>query len=518
MLKALLANGGSVMGSLVGGAAAAGTAATGGTLATAGAGIVAALTSFTIAFGPLITAIAGLVVLLKSEFGKKGVTAGAQMLTTSAYAWGSMLGGPELAAKWGKSIGELTGAIQKADSATESASDAFGGLAEAQLQAYRDFLDAASDAESQYQAERAKITADYNKSQTRELEDYNRQVALARRDFDQQLAQDQADYNRQRSQTMADYYKSEAEAEDDYYQQRSDTAAKYNKEIQRAEEDHQRELRKLQEEHNDKMSDLVGARDAYGIVKEMRDYERQRRNSEEDYQVDVSRRSEDYAQQLAENEQQFARERAQRMADFQQRLSDQAAEFQTSRQQKIAQFEQQMKDAEEEFKIRRQREQEDYIQQLSDLRTQYNQERAARIEAFNQQLKDLSGFYSTQSELFKSFTDAQIAYLQSRVNALKAGATTSTVPSRDSGGYTWNGLFMMHDNEFVANRQTTHALEQLAGGRLTQASLLSLAFSSAGRGAGFTYNDYRRVNGPQPKETRRIVEQETLEILGKVLS
>ncbi len=64
-------------------------------------------------------------------------------------------------------------------------------------------------------------------------------------------------------------------------------------ETQRMEEDHQRAMRLLWEDFQEQRADAIERRDARALIRAQRQYEKQRRRAEEDYQVSVRRRNED---------------------------------------------------------------------------------------------------------------------------------------------------------------------------------------------------------------------------------
>jgi len=60
--------------------------------------------------------------------------------------------------------------------------------------------------------------------------------------------------------------------------------------------------------------------------------------------------------------------------------------------------------------------------------------------------------------------------------------TLPSIPGRASGGYVNDGLYQLHNNEFVLNAATTKAVERIAQSRLDQQTVLQLLTQSGGRG------------------------------------
>lgn len=393
----------------------------------------------------------------------------AQMATTVAYGLGHIFGGPELAAKWGKSIGELTGAIEKVDQATGDLSDTMEDTTASAMEIYLNYVRAERDAAAEFEQRRAEMV----------------------RSFNQQQAQELADFNRSRQQLMRDFYRSERQAEAAYYRNRTIAAQRYSVEVQRSEEDHQRRMRRLQQDYAATMEELIAEGDALGMVRATRDYERQRREADEEYQIAARRRSEDFAREMAEQAAQFAAARAQRLADMQQRLIDER----------------------EQFNIRRRLAQQQHRQQLADMQQQFNEERIKRRQAMIDQLRDLSEGLSTALRLWGSFTGSMIAALQRA--AAEAGIPIK-LPTRHAGGYTTDAAYRMQAGEFVLNRQTTSAAERLAGGRLDQDKILSLLAGSGGAGKTVVYYDQRHFNSRLSSEEIKEIRRGTEMMLGEV--
>jgi hypothetical protein len=105
-----------------------------------------------------------------------------------------------------------------------------------------------------------------------------------------------------------------------------------------------------------------------------------------------------------------------------------------------------------------------------------------------------------------------LADLRNAVNAQKS--ITSRASGKNGslavGGYTRNGMYELHDEEFVATRQTAKALEAAIGGKLTQRSLLSLA---GGGKQSVTWNDYRHFDADVSQSSRDAIFRDTIAIL-----
>ena len=358
--------------------------------------------------------------------------------------------GPEMAAK----VARWTGLVKDAGDALDETSNAFS---DSQMKSFLSYKDAESSA----------------------LSEYNKQRAQMIRQYESETMAAERNYQANRARSIRDFYRNEQRVEADYYRQRMQMAKSYGIEVQRAEEDHQRELARMQADHNQTMEELLDTQDAFGMIREMQSYEKQRREANEDYSVEMRRRSEDYARQVAEQEQAFAIQRQQRMQDLQLQLKDAADQY-----------------AEERAMAKKQ-----HQESLKDLKTQYDDERRQRRAALISSLQE-------ELDLKRRFNAAWFAELQSMINA----ANNSLAGSRASGGYVTNGIYRMHDHEYVLNQQTTRALEKMVGGNLSQQSVLS---SLAGKTGQISYVDNRRFDGrvsaADRSELRRMTDVQLVE-------
>jgi hypothetical protein len=502
---------------LLTGAKAIGTAASG-----AGkAGILAGLTPLLPA---IIAAVAAYYALnaikipgQKESAWASGTRAGGELLTIAAAGWGTMFGGPELAAKWGKSIGELTGVIKKADDTTKEATDGFEEFTTEQLKAYLAYLKTDQDAAQAYQKKKTNLISNANQANLEAEKAFQKQRSDLISNASQAAQREAEDFNRKRSQTLRDFYQSEQQTEADYYANRMKITRDSSLAAARAEEDHQRELRNLASDHADRMNDLAASRDALGMVREMRSAEKERRNAEQTYQTEVRRKNEDLANTLADNEAQFATQREQRFSQFQQQLADEDEQRKVDAQRRKDDFDQQLLELDNQHKIEAQKRSDDLNKQLRDLADQFNQDRNQRRQAFQLQLQDTADALSQERTLKAEYSAAMLADLRNIYNQALADTGGSSPPPKDIGGYTANAVYRMHNHEFVMTDKTTSVVEALAGGALDQDKLLSLLAGGTGGRGQVQYNDNRRIESRLSSEDRRLINQDTLQTLGDLV-
>jgi len=350
------------------------------------------------------------------EWEKAGTIMG-KTLTVLSFQAGKLFG-PEVAAKWGLAVGRLTNQIEEATDATNKMGD--------QLK----FTDNQMNLFMNYKDEEAQALTTYNKQRLDMITNFNSAMTSL-----------EQNYQTQRANIVKSYYENERKIEQDYYKQRTQQARAYNLDVQRSEEDHQKEIRRMQEDHNRDMRGYAEDRDALGMVRAQRDYEIQRSRVEEDYGKMMARQHEDYARQLVEQEVNFIEQRKQRLEEFQIQLKEAKQQY------------------DEQRKLMRQ----EHRKNLRDLQQQYNDERKQRRDNLIVALQE-------ELNIKRAFNQAWIKELQAM---LKYAKTVLPTPgSKEVGGYVSDGLYRLHNDEFVLNKQTTQALESMIGGNLTQQNVL----------------------------------------------
>jgi len=333
-----------------------------------------------------------------------------------------------------------------------------------------------AQAEQQYSQQRASLVQQ-GLEQINQIEaNYVKQRSQLIAQYEQSSANAVASFNFQQAQAASQFAQQQAQAEQQYHENRKKAQESYQKESQRAARDHQKALRKLEEDHADKVRDLVAARDALGLSREKRDFERRKRDLEEGYNEEKKRRQEDQRQRLREMDEQFAKERAQRQADFEFRQQQAAEQFAFQQAQAKAQFEERLKqlDAQHNEEVSKARQQQ--AEKLRELELAYRQEQVTRRNAFLDILRDLNANLLNEENLRNQYYARMQAdlvnFLQSTASGVGNG---SNLPGYQSGGYTPEGPIRTHLGEWVADKQSTRTLEKLVGGRLTRDSIQTFA-------------------------------------------
>jgi|GEM_PF-2238395 hypothetical protein len=275
-------------------------------------------------------------------------------------------------------------------------------------------------------------------------------------------------YEEARAKAMESYTTARADAEADYYRSRGDVARRYNVDIQRAEQDHQRKMRQMQISHNQRVRELVNDRDALGLIGEIGSYEQQRSDEEENYRIEMRRKSEDFAAQIAQMDANFRVQQDRRARDFERQMQEADA-----------------RQAQELEKINLQAEQklslldDQHKKELESLRkNEQNRHAMLRSVALN----DNSLLHRETAEMtarYKNWLETAARNL-----SLPGGGGYNAPPGRANGGYAWDGIYRLGEKgtEYVMDNDLTKSAERALGGPVTKYGL-SDALLGRGRGA-----------------------------------
>ena len=295
------------------------------------------------------------------------------------------------------------------------------------------------------------------------------------------------------------------QADAQYQAQRASIARDGNEAILEIQRNAQEELRRLEEDFAIQKDELTRSRDALGLVKAQRDFDRQKDEVERNRDRETSERRRQTQQQLADLRTSYMQERAERQAKYKQDVADAKA-----------QAAQELKEAQEASIARRMEIMQQRGQELAELSKSYNDERRQRIVAAYAQIQDLGNAQNAE-RVMKARYHAIIlqeatAFMSQLSNAYRprsgaGGTATGTAPSRAAGGYVNGGLYNLHPREFVLSPSTTSAAESLIGSQLSQQALL-MAMSGGGGRASLTLIDSRRFDSSIPLAERRQIEQD----------
>jgi hypothetical protein len=368
--------------------------------------------------------------------------------------------------------------IKQLEEALNSMGDAAGEATEKlpvqAIQAFIAYRRAEAEAATQYNERRNEIEEQYAAQRVEIEQRYEQQRTDLIQSFAKQQAQALEQFNFNQARQARDFAANESRIEEDYYLSRTQALADYHESVRQAEQDFQRQMREMRLDHEQRLEDLIASRDVVGILREMRSYERQRSQATEEHAVEMQRMKADAADRLREMEAQFAREKARRLEDYSLRLADQQEDFQRQQAQQRAAFQERLAEMEKEHRVELQKLKQKNAEALRELDSNYRKEKAARYKAFIEQLRDLelfTGRLKTAWDKFYSDMEVKLRDFIAKAEEMTTASGTAT-SGRQHGGYVNSGLYRLHSGEYVLSRPTTRRIERMVGGGLTQGRLV----------------------------------------------
>lgn len=499
-LARLVGGGAAASGAGAAGAGAAGAAGAAGTAAagTAGAAGAAGAAGGLTLLGVGASVLGGIAVgggiyqkIATSKWGQsQGLANLQQYAAVAAHTLGKLVGGTDTANRW---FVKVSGSLGAMDEATQAATEAALGLSragaaaaqpqriisQAAVDTFIAYREAVDQAEQSYQEQRASMVEQFGKSQARAEAQFQRQEARA-------LEQ----YQKQRASILKRAAAEDRKAEEEYYRQRREVAEQFGIETARMEEDHQRNIERMRQTYDVRQEDAIARRNFDAFVQNERQYEADRQQAEDDYQLRATRRDEDFARQTQEAEQAYRRQKDQRQAQLAETLTEAQANFDEQSAARAEQHAEAMAQAEEAQREQLDAAEQAYQRQLQELDSSLAKQLAALDE-------NLLGEEALRNEHYARMTADLEAWLDSNSRAMRMRLYSGSTPSaaytattgggytpslysraraamsRQAGGYTRGGLYRLHGGEFVMSARTTRMAERMVGGPLTQQNVIS---------------------------------------------
>lgn len=408
-------------------------------------------------------------------------------------------------------IERLKGAMDKAIESTKGLTEGLDDLsqyteaAKADVEGFKIIKDLERDnleAEREYANDKAKI-----------IEKATEAVTDASNRLQQATSKIKSNLSGTLSKLSANFAKQNQEADIKYQEDRAKIARDGNEEILSIQKNAQEELRKLDEDFALQKDELTRERDALGLAKAQREYERNKDEIDRGKDDEIAERRRQTQIQLAELKHSYEQDRAARLAKYKQDQADAKAQAAQELEQARVDYAQRMAE------IQKQK-----AQELRELAIAYNEERRKRIIAAYEQIKDLGNALNAERALRARYNaiilaDTQ-AFMSTLSSTMKLSGTKTTSAyggtlgsgmtpvsgTRQSGGYVGDGLYKLHNREYVMSPSTVTAAESLIGSQLTQQALLMAL--ATGRKGSFTVNDGRRFDSSIPLTERRAIAEE----------
>ncbi len=413
-------------------------------------------------------------------------------------AWQSVVDGAKAA----------TGGLDDLGSSMESEAEAMkvlNGLAEDEAKALREYADDVSN-----------INRDAQKSFDDAGRDYKKAIGEIPEKLEESIGKIRASLRDTLSKLAADFQRENLEAEREYQNQRAEITADGAENARKIEEDKNKQLQEIEKDHARTLSDLIDERDARAIYKENEAYEERKTEVENSAQEQLREAQRETEQQIEEAQRNYNEQRRIRAEEYSRQQAEARAKAASDIAEARAKAEEEKKVAAEKYAEQKLEIERNRQQALADLKINFDIERRERAMAAMSQIKELGGALNAEAMLRRQYYGVMLTDTANFMNSqrsLVSQKSTGISGSKASGGYMANGLYRVHGEEFVVNKQTTKSLESLIGGRLSQQALLMTAAGGSGVGKGVTWNDHRHFDADVSQASRDAIFKDTIAIL-----
>lgn len=316
----------------------------------------------------------------------------------------------------------------------------------------------------------------------------------------------------------ADYYSDASKERLDFNESQAEQQEKQNRDREKRARDHAIKMQQMEQDHTMRVIDLVGKRDALGLVKEDRAYELKR-----------SRAEADFARSEGDTTTNFKREQEKRAVEFERRQEEKRTEWQAERIARQEEYEEQKAEAFAEHQEALARLKSDYFDKLNAELEYYKQSQAQKLAYERAMLADAKIFLTRNRDLWlEHLRNLPAPGAQAAAGAgPPPGGIRRGKPGprgrRESGGYAASrGQYELAEQgrEYVMSAPTTKMAER-AFGDLSQGKLAQAFRGGGGGGSGGSVinfsqqNIYHDVQDPQAVALQ--VRRETYQALDDVL-
>jgi hypothetical protein len=408
----------------------------------------------------------------------------------------------------------IKGLLGLGDASTKTADDlqsAADALAQAQKDAEGTKILAKLDTDNK------KAALKLAKDQEQAVKDMNKAIATAENNYGNALIKSALDLSRRVAKIKEDAAFTELKATQDHNLAIQQDAEKAKDDLLQIEKDRLDKLKQLEIDHKEKVYELLGARDALGLVQERRKYLQDVADANRGSDDQKNQRRKDLNDQIRYNNQKFQLDEQQRKMDLAKAIQD-------------AEVERAQRDADAKAALDAEIEQAHIAEdeKLQDLQAAYAEERKQRVLAAYEDIIALGGALETERKFKKQYYDLMLSDAESfaiayRAALSKIAGTTGTADLhpilRQSGGYAYGGVYRMGEGgyEWVASHASTIAAERAVGHRLTQSDFTSLFTGGLG-GKQITLYDHRTFDSRLSPEDKFQIERETSEMLIGVMT
>ena len=373
-----------------------------------------------------------------------------------------------------------------------------------------------------------RMASNYERDRLDIISDGNKQALAIQRRYANSVKDAFETMVRNIARLTADFILDNTRAEEDHLQERSEIVSEGHDDLIQAESDFQERLLQLRLDHEDNVDALERERDALGLVKEQRRYDRERDELLREQNDRIAQIRSDVAERLRETDRQYLIERQRRQEDYLIRVREENERYEEAKEEAAE------RRAEEQAALKKAQE-----EKLQSLREAYEKEKSDAVNAAYEKIVLLQGALNAELRMNQLYhgliLDETRRFLEDYLDILNMersdieGTTTGTTNMGNITGSTgthfttnkqqggpipFTGMYKLHKGEEVLSPSTVRAAEQVIGGSFSQANMLA---TLAGRASRVYYYDNRRIDAALSAQQRDEIANDIIERLVGVI-
>ena len=373
-----------------------------------------------------------------------------------------------------------------------------------------------------------RMASNYERDRLDIIDDGNKQALAIQRRYANSVRDAFNAMVRNIDRLTADFILDNERAEEDHLQERSEIVSEGHDDLIQMENDFQERLLQLRLDHEDNVDALERERDALGLVKEQRRYDRERDELLREQNDRIAQIRSDIAERLRETDRQYLIERQRRQEDYLIRVQEERDRYEEAK-----------KDAAERRAEEKAALKEAQAEKLQALREGYEKEKSDAVNAAYEKIVLLQGALNAELRMnqyyhglilqeTRDFLEDYLDILnmeRSDIEGTTTGTTNMgnitgstgthiTTHKQQGGPIPFTGMYKLHKGEEVLSPSTVRAAEQAIGGSFSQATMLA---TLAGRASRVYYYDNRRIDAALSARQRDEIANDIIERLVGVI-
>ena len=302
----------------------------------------------------------------------------------------------------------------------EEVEDAAERHAERLADIAKDLQETLADDAARHAERLADLETSYYEAVEEAAENHAERLADILKDYNEDIIDDAEDHAKRLEDLDKDYQDAIEDDAERHAKKISDLAEKAQKADERAAEDHLLRMERMEQDHRDRLNDLIRTRDARGLLKELRDFARNRDEANEDYEIGKDRRKKDYEDRAREEEENFADAKRRRQEDYEDRVNEEKERYADQKKQRREDYEEQVKEEKERAEKAARKRQEDYEESIQKENERAEKERQQRQDEYEKRRTELEEQAAEEKLRRQEEYEEQVAEEKERAEERKA--------------------------------------------------------------------------------------------------